>query len=129
LVYIVDDEVMLLDLVRAVVESLGCQTEVFRDPAAALEAFIRAARKPDLIITDYSMRPINGGELIVACRHLVPSQRILLLTGTVGEEIMRDPVAAPDRFMAKPYHCNQLADVVADMLGYKKSEAGVLQPR
>jgi DNA-binding NtrC family response regulator len=116
LIYAVDDETMLLDLVRMVVEPLGCTVETFRDPAVALEAFIQAAHKPELIITDYSMRPMNGSELIAACRHIVPGQRFLMLTGTVDEAMAHEAFAAPDRFMAKPYQANQLAEVVREML-------------
>ncbi len=118
LVYVVDDEAMLLELATVILEPLGYEIATFRDPEAALEAFTRAKPRPVLLITDYAMHNMNGMDLIQECRRLEPAQKILLLSGTVGPEIFQQAPARPDRFLAKPYHARQLVDLVRGMLSY-----------
>src|SRR5579863_9564609 len=83
LVYVVDDEAMLLELAAVILEPLGYEILTFRDPEAALEAFARARQRPALLITDYAMHSMNGMDLIQECRRLEPGQKVLLLSGTV----------------------------------------------
>ncbi|MEI8045624.1 MAG: hypothetical protein WCL11_29720, partial [Verrucomicrobiota bacterium] len=54
-IYVVDDETMLLALVSAILEPLGYCVRTFCDPESAVEAFISAQPQPVLIITDYAM--------------------------------------------------------------------------
>jgi|SRR5579862_4332515 len=116
LVYVVDDEPMLLELATVILEPLGHQICTFRDPESALAAFARAQPRPDLLITDYAMHSMNGMELIEECRRLEPNQKILLISGTVGVEIYHGKSCKPDEFLAKPYHARQLIDLVTAML-------------
>ena len=116
LVYVVDDEAMLLELATVILEPLGYEIVTFRDPDAALANFARSKPRPALLITDYAMHSMNGMDLIQECRRLEPSQKILLISGTVGPEIFGQAPCKPDRFLAKPYHARQLIDLVRTML-------------
>lgn len=116
LVFVVDDEAMLLELAAVILEPLGYEVCTFRDPQSALEAFARAQPRPDLLITDYAMHSMNGMELIRECRRLQPNQKILLLSGTVGTDVYEQSPWKPDQFLAKPYFARQLIDLVRGML-------------
>jgi CheY-like chemotaxis protein len=117
LIYVVDDEPMLLELATVILQPLGFAINTFRDATSALKAYTAAKSFPALIITDYSMHAMNGMEFINACRQLHPAQKIILISGTVGEDIYRDSPDKPDRFIAKPYHSKQLVDAVESVLG------------
>ena len=112
LIYVVDDEIMLLELATIILEPLGFTVETFRDPNSALAAFTAAQPRPLLLITDYAMHHMNGMTLIAACRSLEPHQKTLLISGTVTEDIFRDSPCKPDAYVAKPYHARQLIEVV-----------------
>jgi DNA-binding NtrC family response regulator len=112
LIYVVDDEPMLLELAAIILEPMGYEVRTFRDPQEALRAFAAARRRPDLLITDYAMHSLNGLALIEACRRIAPEQKILMLSGTVGAEIFEQEPCKPDQFLAKPYHAQQLLDMV-----------------
>ena len=116
LIYVVDDEPMLLELATVVLEPIGYQIRTFRDPDTAVRAFAAEPRHPALVITDYAMHTLNGLELIAACRRLQPRQKVLLLSGTVDEQIYDDLPAKPDRFLAKPYQAKQLIEAVRALL-------------
>jgi CheY-like chemotaxis protein len=117
LIYVVDDEPMLLELACVILEPLGYAVKTFRDPETAVEAFMAAQPAPALIITDYAMHSMTGLELIKACRGLQPRQRILLVSGTVDEHVYRDSPVKPDSFLAKPYQAKQLSDIVESLVG------------
>jgi len=117
LIYVVDDEVMLLELATIILEPLGFTVRTFRDPNSALEAFMASQPRPILLITDYAMHHMNGMALIAACRRLEPHQKTLLISGTVGEDIYGDSPCKPDAYIAKPYHARQLIEKVEATVG------------
>ena len=116
LIYVVDDEPMLLELAVVVLEPVGYNVKTFKDPKAALAAFSHAETHPALLITDYAMHMMNGMELMIACRELRPSQKILMISGTVDEKIFRNAPCKPDRFLSKPYQAKQLVEAVKSLL-------------
>ena len=117
LIYVVDDEPILLELAAFILEPLGYRLKTFRDPDAAFEEFQSTDRPPKLLITDYAMHQMNGMELLRKCKSADPKVKTLLVSGTVGEDIYRDSTIKPDGFLAKPYHANQLSDLVESLLG------------
>ena len=116
LIYLVDDEELLLDLAEDSLLPDGYALKKFQDPQAALESFTREARKPSLLLTDYAMSPINGLELSARCKSAHPGLKILMVSGTAGPEIMDAAPGAVDQFLAKPYHPAELARTVRSML-------------
>lgn len=115
-IYVVDDEAMLLELAGVILAPLGYEIQTFRDPESALQTFTRARPRPALLITDYAMHQMNGLALIEACRRVEPAQKILMISGTVGPEIYKAAAARPDRFLSKPYQARQLIEMVKSML-------------
>jgi DNA-binding NtrC family response regulator len=109
-VFVVDDEPMLLDLAAAILQPQGFEVRTFRDPRLALEEF--SVVKPLVVVTDYAMGEVNGMDLIHECRRRNPSQKIILLSGTVDEGIYADDPVKPDYFMAKPYQVQALIELV-----------------
>jgi len=116
LIYVVDDEPMLLELAAVILEPRGFKVRTFRDPDSSAQAFASAKPRPALIITDYSMHSTTGLDLIKSCRGIQPKQRFLLVSGTVDEHIYRDSPFKPDRFLAKPYEAKQLVELVESLL-------------
>jgi CheY-like chemotaxis protein len=117
LVFAVDDEPMLLELVSLVLEPLGYRVRTFRDPATAVRAFSLANPQPAVVITDYAMHMMNGMDLIRECRRINPEQKFILVSGTVDETIFRDSPVKPDSFLAKPYPARRLAEMVESLVG------------
>ena len=116
LIYVVDDEPMLLEFASVVLETPHHIVKTFRDAKSALEAFSDSSRPPDLVITDYAMHKMSGLELIAACRKLRPRQKVLLVSGTVEEQDIRDADEKPNQFLPKPYGSKQLLEAVETLL-------------
>jgi DNA-binding response OmpR family regulator len=116
LIYVVDDEPMLLELATVILESRGYRVETFRAPDTALRAFRTAASPPALIITDFAMHRMSGLDLVEACRQIRPGQKVILVSGTVVPDVLHGAAVLPDRFLLKPYHAQQLIDMVEAVL-------------
>jgi two-component system, cell cycle sensor histidine kinase and response regulator CckA len=112
LIYVVDDEPMLLELALVILEPRGYTVETFRGPAAALQAFQSAEPPPALLITDYAMHEMTGLALVEACRQIRPGQKALLVSGSVGGEVLHQAPEKPDGFLAKPFQARQLVEAV-----------------
>lgn len=110
---------MLLELATIVLEPLGYQVRTFRDPEEALQAFTGVQPQPALVITDYAMHNLNGMDLVVQCKKLRPGQKVILVSGTVGQEVFEDSPVKPDRFLAKPYQAKQLREVVSELVPWE----------
>jgi len=116
LIFVVDDEPMLLELASVILQPLGYTLKTFRDPDSAIKEFTDSNPQPALIITDYAMHNMNGMDLIHECRRLKPQQKIILVSGTVSQDVYRNSSVKPDLFLAKPYHAKQLVDAVENVL-------------
>ena len=116
LVYLVDDQPVLLDLAEIALKDLSLKLRKFTDPEVALKEFARAKVKPALLITDYAMGKMNGLELIERCQDLHPPLRSVIISGTAGAEILLGAPARVDEFLSKPYPHEQLAELVRRLL-------------
>jgi DNA-binding NtrC family response regulator len=114
-VFVVDDEPMLLELAEAILTSAGWIVRTFRDPELALKAF--STVRPEVVITDYAMGRMTGMDLIRECRRLNPGQKMVLISGTVDENVFADAPVKPDRFLTKPYQIHELTDCVRKLVG------------
>ncbi|HEX5222263.1 MAG TPA: response regulator [Verrucomicrobiae bacterium] len=112
LVFVVDDEPMLLELATMIVEPLGFRVRTFRDPLTALREYSLSQPLPVLLITDFAMHQMNGMDLIRDCRKINPHQKVLLVSGTVDAMVYRDSPQKPDAFLAKPYQTQELVNAV-----------------
>ena len=115
MIFVVDDEPMLLDLASAILQPLGYEVRTFRDPQMALKEF--PAAKPLVIVTDYAMGAMSGMDLVRECKRINPRQKMILLSGTVDENIYANEPAKPDRFMAKPYQVREFIESVQKLAG------------
>lgn len=113
-IFVVDDEVLLLDLAEAFLAPIGCNVLKFSNPETALQEFPKA--RPVVVITDYAMGRMSGMDLIRECRRLNPQQKAILISGTVDGEVFANAAVKPDAFLAKPYDPSRLVNMVRKMI-------------
>lgn len=116
LIYLVDDQSMLLDLAEMSLQNEDYLLKKFIDPEVALKSFLKARTKPALLITDYAMGKMNGLELIEKCKAVKPDLKSVLISGTAGAEIVLESSVKVDRFVGKPYQPANLAELVRRVL-------------
>ena len=117
LAYVVDDEPMLLDLNESVLRSMGFEVRRFRAAELAFEAYRSESVPPAIIVTDFSMHKMTGLDLIEACRKIHPTQKFLLVSGTVNASVFQDSPSKPNHFMPKPYATDEFSAAVQNLTG------------
>jgi DNA-binding NtrC family response regulator len=109
-IFVVDDELMLLELAATILQPLGFDVRTFSDPKKALAEY--PAARPAVVVTDYAMGEMNGLDLMRECRLLNPRQKMILVSGTVDESIFANTQTRPDCFLPKPYQVQELVETV-----------------
>lgn len=121
LIFVVDDEPLLVEMAQTLLDAEGYQTKAFCEPENVLQALEEADHKPDLLITDCLMGSMDGLELIDRCRKVQPGLKTLLLSGTVDENFLQQQPVKPDKFLSKPYRVRKFLKVVKDILQGRQS--------
>jgi len=117
LIFLVDDERDLGEMLGAMLEIEGFNVQVFSHPQRAFETLQAASRKPDLLATDYAMDGMNGMELIQRAKSSCPALRTILFSANVKADIINGYPIKPDDFLSKPFSGSALSARVRQALG------------
>ena len=116
LIFVVDDEPLIGELLNIALTNAGFRVRIFTDPAVAAEAFEEIHPKPAVLATDYTMPHMDGLELIRRCLAVEPSVRTLLFSGNITAEMYSFEQTKPQRFFAKPFTPSQFVEEVRALL-------------
>ncbi|MHB8522996.1 MAG: response regulator [Limisphaerales bacterium] len=117
LIFVVDDERMVAEVVSACLLRAGYWTRVFESPVVACSAISMAREKPALMITDYGMPEMDGLELVRRCRRVYPALKVIFMSGTLTEDILAASDVKPDAVLNKPFQPALLLGQVLRLLG------------
>ena len=117
LIYVVDDEPAVGELIFTMLDMEEMPSRVFRDPRAAFESFAAAQPRPNLLVTDFLMSPFNGMELIQRCKQLQPELRTILISGNIDAGTVEQFPVRPNLFIRKPFQAQVLIDAVRSLAG------------
>ncbi len=104
--------------VRAVLERvLGDAYRIIMaaTPNEALTLLRANAGQIDLVLSDVIMPGMNGRQLSVKMRELVPSLRVVFMSGYTDEAIEKYEVLH-DHFLRKPFNLNELLTTIRAVL-------------
>jgi two-component system nitrogen regulation response regulator GlnG len=115
-IFIVDDEPMVGELVETIFSLEGWNTRVFQSPGEALVEIGRTSRPPDLFLTDFRMPGMNGMELIQGVKRQFPDLRTILFSGNVDESIQSEYPLRADAFIRKPFYPHALIETARKVM-------------
>ena len=107
----VDDQVVILDLLAAMSQSLGFKILTARNGKDGLALF--ESNRPDIVIADLAMAGMSGLELARKIKGISPDTPIILVTGW-GVDVNGDMLksAGIDFVLNKPFRLEQLSDLI-----------------
>lgn len=116
-VLVADDERVIADTLATILNQSGFQARAVYSGDRALE-LAATEFKPDMLITDVLMEPgINGIEVAIRIREIVPSIKILLFSGQAATADLLEKARARGydfEILAKPVHPQ---DILAKLRG------------
>jgi PAS domain S-box-containing protein len=121
-ILLVDDEDILMEMGRDMLETLGYQVTATTDSCKALEIFQSRCNQFDLVITDMTMPGMTGADLSKEILRIRPNIPIVLCTGF--SEIITEEEAKGlgiREFLMKPLNMRSLAEIIRMVLRNKDS--------
>lgn len=112
----VDDEPVLRNLGRTLLQKHGYQVLLAEDGVEALEIFQRERDSIDLVILDLTMPRLSGRDTFHALRAIDPDIPALLASGYSSEQLSSEDHAQIAGFVAKPYRPRELAALVRETM-------------
>jgi signal transduction histidine kinase/CheY-like chemotaxis protein len=117
-VLVVDDEPLLRQTARRVLESLGYDVLLATDGEHALQVFRAERARIDLVLLDLVMPKMDGQATFHALRTLSPGLRIVLCSGFSADSSWTSLLAYPNvAFVEKPYQRAELSIALAAVAG------------
>ena len=123
-ILIVDDDALIRNGLKRILEERGCQVEDFSCGNLAIERLQQSSF--DLVVTDLKMPGMSGMEVLASIRILQPSIPIIIITGypTVDSAVVTMKLGAVD-YLAKPFVPDEFCSRIKKALD--QSDAKTLQ--
>jgi CheY-like chemotaxis protein len=109
----IDDDEDVLECEKTFLESFGYTVLTAASGGKGLE--LASIYPVDVVIVDYSMPEMNGGEVAVELRRLSPEAPIIMLSATV--DVPEQTLKLVDAFIAKDRLASQLLPAIAQLQG------------
>lgn len=115
-ILVVEDDEIILDLTRRILENFGYSVYVASRPKLGLAIIAEKKIRVDLLITDVVLPEMNGKELSQAVKSLNPEVKILYMSGYTADIIATHGIDSESNFLQKPFHMQMLAEKVKEVL-------------
>jgi DNA-binding NtrC family response regulator len=115
-ILVVDDEKIVGDMAKVILQNEGYEVETFTDSQLALEALQRTPY--DLVVTDLMMEQVSGMDILREVNRLYPNTKVIMLTAyatlDATIEAIRERIFD---FFPKPVKIEELKQSVKKALG------------
>ncbi|MFP4531826.1 MAG: response regulator [Desulfobacterales bacterium] len=116
-VLLVDDEEMVLDVSRELLEGLGYSVETAGSGSAALEILEAKTDAIDLVILDFTMPEMGGEETFRHLKSIRPDVPVLVSSGfSLNVEVREILRHERTGFIQKPFRLHTLSQKVREIL-------------
>jgi PAS domain S-box-containing protein len=120
-ILLVDDETMVVDVGKPMLEALGYQVLVSINGQEALDMVARNGAAIDLVILDLIMPGMDGGQVFDHIRNLQPDMPVMLSSGYSLKGQASDIInRGCDGFIQKPFSLSKLSQKVRQILDKRR---------
>jgi two-component system, cell cycle sensor histidine kinase and response regulator CckA len=116
-ILLVDDEAMIIEVGRAMLEKLGYRVLVADSGEQALDVVNRKGDEIDLVVLDLIMPGMHGGQVFDGIRAIHPAMPVLLSSGYSINGQAKDILAKGcNGFLQKPFNLSELSQKIYDVM-------------
>jgi CheY-like chemotaxis protein len=120
-ILVVDDEPLVRDLARTVLERWGFQVRTAEGGPAALDIYRRERETINLILLDYTMPGMNGVQVLQELLRIDPEVCVVFSSGySMDHDVNQLLAAGALAFVPKPYRPQDLVQTIRDTLARRK---------
>jgi two-component system, cell cycle sensor histidine kinase and response regulator CckA len=105
----VEDEEVLLDLIKTLLESEGFKVLIARDGQEAVQKYQQHHDEIALVLSDMGIPVLSGWDAYQEMKDIDPNVKIILATGYQSDDMKRELLALGAKdFVSKPYVWEEL---------------------
>lgn len=116
-ILLVEDDVIMRQMTRKMLEGHGYQVLEADDGKSALDVIGSDHAAIDLVLTDVVMKGINGPELVLRLIESHPAMKVVYMSGYTGELVANHGIDSGIRLLEKPFTRADLLQTVDAALG------------
>jgi len=127
-ILVVDDEDVIRDITRSILEECGYQVVVAENGLVGLDIYRADYRKIDLVLLDIVMPKLSGKETFQEMIRINPAAKILVASGFKQDERVRDILnKGAVGFIQKPYTMLRLSEIVYNVMNARDQDKETTQ--
>jgi len=118
-ILLADDEAMVLDVGKRILEAIGFTVHVAVDGRKAVKMVGQKKIDFRAVVLDISMPEMNGIEAMQKIRTIDPTLPVLLSSGYSEEDVFaqgKQSKGKPDGFLQKPFQLSKIKNILEDLL-------------
>jgi two-component system cell cycle sensor histidine kinase/response regulator CckA len=116
-ILLVDDEHMVLEVAKQMIEVFGYEVLTAKDGKGAIEVYKANRDRIDMVILDMIMPEMGGGETYDRLKEINPDIKVLLSSGySIDGQAKEILERGCDGFIQKPFTMNQLSRKIREIL-------------
>ena len=119
-VLLVDDEDVILEVGKDLLEAMGYRVLLARDGKEAIEVYGKNQDEIDIVLLDMVMPTMGGGEAYDRMKEINPDVKVLLSSGySIDGKATEILKRGCNGFIQKPFNMNELAEKIREILDKK----------
>lgn len=119
-VLLVDDEEVILEVGKALLETIGYRVLTAKDGKDAVKVYKKRKAEIDIIVLDMVMPDMGGGKTYDRLKKIDPDIKVLLSSGySIEGEAAEILKRGCNGFIQKPFMIKQLSEKIMEILGKK----------
>jgi CheY-like chemotaxis protein len=116
-VLLVDDEVVIINVVKSILEGMGYNVLIARCGEEAIEVYKKNGQKIDLVLLDMAMPFMGGSETYDSLKEVDPDVKVLLTSGySIDGQATAILERGCDGFIEKPFTIDELSQKLKGIL-------------
>jgi len=117
-ILIIDDDSVNPMMAKSLLQRHGYTVEISSNPMRALEKFARNTDCADLVLLDYFMPTLDGGQTVQHLRKLKPDLKVVLFSGAEEMHLRQIMKQHPiDAYVHKPLRIDEALAVIRKLVG------------
>jgi CheY-like chemotaxis protein len=119
-ILLVEDEELLIEMVRFLLESKGYKVFVAQDGAEAIEVYQKHKQEIAIVVTDMGLPTMTGIEEFKKLKEIDPNVKVILASGYFESDIKSELLKAGAKgFLQKPYNPDEILRALREVLDKK----------